>query len=271
MKKYFVVSDIHSFYPILNIALNKQGFDRTNPEHILVVCGDAFDRGDFSVELFKFMKELNNAHKLVYIRGNHEDLLEDLIFDIRHRKDIGRHHISNGTLNTVADIVGCSIYDILSNVFDWDIFEKRMTELLKFINETSVDYFQLGNTVFVHGWVPTTCDENKTMIVDENWRDGDWREARWENGMEMFHFDIVPPDVETVVCGHFHTSFAWHQYEDICPEWGPLAKFDTYIKYQDNSNSRIVALDACTAYSKKVNCVIFDENGKMIGDEIHDK
>lgn len=264
MKKYFAVSDIHSFYPMVNTALNEEGFDRTNPDHIVIICGDAFDRGDFSVELFAFMKQLKEENRLVYVRGNHEDLLEELVFDIRKMRHIGRHHISNGTVNTVADIIGCSSYDILCTTFDWNVFEERMTELLQFINDTSVDYFQLGNTVFVHGWVPTTCDEDKTMIVHENWRDGDWREARWENGMEMFHFKIVPPDVTTVVCGHWHTSFAWHHYEDVCPEWGNLAKFDTYIKYDDKIKSRIVALDACTAYSKKVNCVVFDEDGIVI-------
>lgn len=264
MKKYFAISDPHSYYPQAKSAVIKEGFDPNNPEHVLLICGDAFDRGDFSVELFNWMKQLKEQDRLVYIRGNHEDLLEDCVFDIRKRRGIGRHHISNGTVNTIADFLGCSQYDILSTTFEWNLFDEKMDELLNFINETSVDYFQLGNTVFVHGWVPTTAAEDKTMIVHENWRDGDWREARWENGMEMFHFELVPSDVTTIVCGHWHTSFAWHEYEDVCPEWGNLAIFDSYIKYNEKLKSRIVALDACTAYSKKVNCVVFDEDGVII-------
>lgn len=264
MKKYFAVSDVHSFYPMLVTALNKSGFDKTNPEHIVILCGDAFDRGDFSVELFAYMKQLKEENRLIYIRGNHEDLLEELIFDIRKMRDVGRHHISNGTVNTIADFIGCSSYDIICRTFDWNVFDERMNELLKFINDNSVDYFQLGNTVFVHGWVPTAEDENGKEIVHDNWRDGGWYDARWPNGMKQFHNKLVPKDVTTVVCGHWHTSFAWHYYEDVCPEWSKLAKFDAYIKYDEELKSRIVALDACTAYSRKVNCVVFDEDGIII-------
>ena len=264
MKKYFAVSDIHSFYPMANTALNKEGFDRTNPDHVVIICGDAFDRGDFSVELFAFMKQLKEENRLVYVRGNHEDLLEELVFDIRKMRHIGRHHISNGTVNTIADFLDCSVYDILCRTFDWNVFEERMTELLSFINDCSVDYFELGNTVFVHGWVPTTTDVEGKEVVHENWRDGGWRDARWPNGMKLFHDKLVPPDMTTVVCGHWHTSFAWSTYEDVCPEWGELAKFDAYIKYDKDTKTRIVALDACTAYSKKINCVVFDEDGIII-------
>lgn len=264
MKKYFAISDPHSYYLQAKTAVVNAGFDASNPEHFIIICGDAFDRGDFSVELFAWMKQLQAENRLIYVRGNHEDLLEDCVFDIRKRRDIGRHHISNGTVNTIADFLDCSQYDILCNTFEWNQFDARMDELLNFINEHCVDYFQLGNTVFVHGWIPTTVDENGRECVHVNWRDGGWRDARWPNGMEMFHKKLVPPDITTIVCGHWHTSFAWHYYEDICPEWGNLAKFDAYVKYDETLRSRIVALDACTAYSKKVNCVIFDEDGIII-------
>lgn len=264
MKKYFAISDPHSYYYQAKDAVMEAGFDSENPEHIIIICGDAFDRGDFSVELFEWMKQLKEQDRLVYVRGNHEDLLEECVFDIRKRRDIGWHHLSNGTVNTIADFIDCSSYDILCTTFDWKVFDERMDELLKFINDNSVDYFQLGNTVFVHGWVPTTIDIDGNEIVHDNWRDGDWKEARWPNGMKQFHNKLVPPNITTIVCGHWHTSFAWHYYEDQCPEWGSLAIFDAYIKYNEELKSRIVALDACTAYSKKVNCVIFDEDGIII-------
>ena len=43
--KYFIVSDIHSFYVELKSALDKAGFNKRNKDHTLIVCGDIFDRG----------------------------------------------------------------------------------------------------------------------------------------------------------------------------------------------------------------------------------
>ena len=39
-KKYFVTSDLHSYYTEFIEALNKHQFDINNHNHILIVCGD---------------------------------------------------------------------------------------------------------------------------------------------------------------------------------------------------------------------------------------
>ena len=56
--KYFVVSDIHSFYVELKRALDKAGFNKRNKDHTLIVCGDVFDRGSETVELYKFLTSI---------------------------------------------------------------------------------------------------------------------------------------------------------------------------------------------------------------------
>ena len=56
MIKYFCVSDVHSFYNELINALNSKNFDINNNEHKLILCGDAFDRGDDTVKVFEFLK-----------------------------------------------------------------------------------------------------------------------------------------------------------------------------------------------------------------------
>ena len=45
MKTYFVCSDIHGFYKEWVKSLKEAGFNKNNPEHILIVLGDIFDRG----------------------------------------------------------------------------------------------------------------------------------------------------------------------------------------------------------------------------------
>ena len=178
MIQYFASGDIHSFYDEWMIALASAGFDKTNPDHRIIVCGDLFDRGSQSKECYDFAKLMHEQGRFIYIRGNHEDLLYDCVNAIRKRRNIGMHHMSNGTIKTLAQLIGCSEYDLLCYVCSDEDFEASVQPVLEFIDNTTVDYFELGDKVFVHGWIPTTCDEDKYEIVDANWRDGGWREAR---------------------------------------------------------------------------------------------
>ena len=76
--KYFVVSDVHSFYDEMVAALTSVGFDYNNPDHILVSCGDLLDRGNKTLETLKYVNGLPKERKIL-IRGNHEDLLTECI------------------------------------------------------------------------------------------------------------------------------------------------------------------------------------------------
>ena len=266
MIKYFACSDIHSFYYEWLEALHRKGFDLNDKDHKLIICGDLFDRGDQTLECFEFAKQLAEQDRLVYVKGNHEELLEDCIANIKRFRNIGGHHISNGTVKTLAHIVGCTEYDILNRAFEWSAFERAADELMNFINKVSVDYFDLGESIFVHGWLPTTNDKDGTMIVHENWRDGDWREARWKNGMEMFNFGVQPTSDNdigaTIVCGHWHASWGWANIDKKYSEFGPDARFSSFI--YNNNLGNIIALDACTVYTHFVNCVVFNDEGVMI-------
>lgn len=263
MKKYFAISDTHSFYDEVCIALNNKGFDLKNPDHFIILCGDAFDRGDQADDMLYFLKSMHSLRRLIYVRGNHEDLLSDCVMDIKMGR-IGYHHWTNKTIDTIAQFMNLSEYDILHGIYDRVAFIETMSNVLDFIDSVCVDYFELGKTVFVHGWLPTTIDTDGIEIVHENWRDGDWKDARWPNGMQMHYLGVTPKDMDTVVCGHWHTSFAWHHYEDACPEWGDLSIFDPYIKKNNQTGVTIVALDGCVPQSRKVNCVVFDDKGVII-------
>lgn len=265
MKKYFAVSDVHSFATELYKALSNKGFERDNPEHILIVCGDAFDRGQETLELFDFLRELSEKDRLVYVRGNHEDLLECCFEDMCKNRPIGYHHRSNGTTLTIADVSGYTEWDIAYRTYNWKVVRESVEELLTFINDNCVDYFELGKTVFVHGWVPTgvTSDEDKTLSVPPDWRTGNWREARWENGMEMWYFNLIPEEY-TVVCGHWHCSYGWshidHKYKEFpCPTHP-----DFQLSFMPYIRNGIIAIDACTMHSGKVNCVVFNELGELV-------
>lgn len=99
MPKFFITSDIHSYYTPLKKALDEKGFDPNNEDHWLVVCGDCFDRGNESVEVLHFLMQLERK---VLIKGNHDLLLKNLCergFPYSHDK-------SNGTVRTVQNFGG---------------------------------------------------------------------------------------------------------------------------------------------------------------------
>ena len=65
-------------------------------------------------------------------------------------------------------------------------------------------------------------------------------------------YGIIEPD-KTIVCGHWHTSWGHSRINRSCSEWGADAIFTPFYAYG------IIAIDACTAYSGKINCIAFDE------------
>ena len=73
--KYFVTSDIHSNYEYMETSLTDKGFDINNPNHKIILVGDAFDRGISPVKVYEFLKEMINKDKLIWVVGNHEFLL----------------------------------------------------------------------------------------------------------------------------------------------------------------------------------------------------
>ena len=101
--KYFVVSDIHSDYTGLKTALKNAGFNKRNKDHTLIVCGDVFDRGSETVELYKFLTSIPKK-RCILIKGNHELLYEELL----DKSFPESHDFSNHTVDTFCQIAGYS-------------------------------------------------------------------------------------------------------------------------------------------------------------------
>ena len=98
-KTYFVTSDIHGYASVLKESLKEKGFDKRNPNHILIVCGDVFDRGTEPLEVYKFLKSIPKK-RCILIKGNHESLY----FDLLKKKFPESHDFSNGTVRTFCQI-----------------------------------------------------------------------------------------------------------------------------------------------------------------------
>ena len=68
-RHYYAFADIHGIY-----ELWAQIRDYVQPQDVLIFLGDAIDRGPDGI---KIMQELLENPKVIYIRGNHEDMMID--------------------------------------------------------------------------------------------------------------------------------------------------------------------------------------------------
>ena len=252
--KYFIVADVHGFYRELMEALDQAGFDRENKDHTFVSLGDLLDRGHYPLQCLQFV---NGLKRKILIRGNHEDLLEELLC----RKEFLSHDFQNGTADTVLDLFTLTNSSRRSRkVFD-DVANNA--DLKKYLSSV-VDYAEVGDNVFVHGWIP--CDTGTEYYSPsfykkiEDWKGGNWNHARWYNGMEAWH-QGVKIDEKTIFCGHWHTSYGHSKFEGDGVEFPNLrstnpehrrANFDPFVA------DGIVAMDGCTVYTRKVNCYVLE-------------
>lgn len=260
-KKYFVTSDIHSFYTEFITALTKAGYEKDNANHILVICGDAFDRGNESKKLLDFLLELPDD-RLIYIRGNHEDLLDKIV----NSGLITTSDIRNGTVKTIADIIGCEECDVFTkSSFLKNILENKNYYTL--ISKT-VDYAEIGNYIFVHGWIPSIELEAGKLLYYPEWRyahSSEWSIARWDNGMAAYFQGVKEPG-KTIVCGHWHASYGNIRKNNYIPKSVEEELDETKPElFEPFEAEGIIALDACTALTHKVNIKVLeidDNNSK---------
>lgn len=266
---YFVVSDVHSFWGPLEKALREAGFQRENPDHKLIVCGDMFDRGSDSYLCFRFIEELYKNNRLVYVKGNHEDLYSDCLYELKTSGTLSRHHIHNGTVKTIAEFCNMDEQVMLFKPYYLNTEIDFANYVENWIKKVTVNYFELGNYIFVHGWIPVVQKDglpayyakNRKFEYNPDWRNAseeEWNNARWINGMDAYRKNIVEPG-KTIVCGHWHCSYGWSMIKNKGSEFDlETACFDPF------EDSGIIAIDACTAFTKKVNCIKFTNEGERV-------
>ena len=241
MPKFFVTSDIHSFMNPLKRALDEKGFDPTNKDHWLVVCGDCYDRGDDSELVLNYLMSLERK---ILIRGNHDLLLRDLC----ERGFPYRHDFHNGTTMTVYDLGDAGA----GNDFEkcCEVTQNKLREY----NNLLVNYFETQHYIFVHSWIPIISQNGGFYKYDKNWRNAtnyQWELAMWGNPFELAEQGLNQTG-KTIIFGHWHASAGWARAEDRS-EFGEDAKFEPYY------GNGYIAIDGMTALSHKVNILVIED------------
>lgn len=285
--KYFVASDIHGYCTAFTNSLNEKGFDINNPDHKVIICGDAFDRGTENVKLWQFMKELASKNKLIYIRGNHEELLEDCL---KHQY-FDSDDVGNGTAITVTEFAnfqnGKKINRLELKRDSKLVFKKaKETGIIEWINDHVVNYFETEHYIFVHGFLPCVTKEcwmeydknGHTMIafypkckILDDWRNADelgWYNSRWVNGIDIYFKNKAVNNIKlekTLVVGHIRSSLAnafvkygifatERQIYDYC--YNDMKKDEHCKPYISDD---FIALDSSSNYTKKVNVIVLED------------
>jgi hypothetical protein len=248
--RYYVAADVHGFYTEFHKALEEAGYFADPGPKKLVILGDLFDRGREALEMQDFILKLLAEDALVLVRGNHEDLFVRLV-----NEDLGlpvRPHVGNGTYGTALQLTGWGAKTARVRHLKFAA-KARETPYYRQIIPAAVDYFETARYLFVHGWIPGVPGLGKVYRYDPDWRAAegeDWKKARWINGMDAAQ---SCREEKTILCGHFHCSYGHAVYEKKGSEFGPDADFSPYYA------PGVIALDACTALSGRVNVLVLED------------
>ncbi len=258
----FAVADIHGFFDETKKALAEAGFFDSS-DNRLVLVGDALDRGKQAAETVEFLLGLHREGRLVYIYGNHEELLCKCMEDIASGGIAPiasgfSYHYRNGTWSTLLQLSGMSANE--ATLYPNELIERvKASEYYRELLPAAVNYYETEKHIFCHGWIPLNIkivDMTAVYSYNKNWREADeveWHKARWRNGMEMACMKGIREPGKTIVCGHWNTSWGHARVSEICSERGEDAVTTPF--YADG----IIAIDACTARSGRVNCIVIDE------------
>lgn len=253
---YYAVSDIHGFYTQAADALRKAGFF-DDSDSKLILCGDALDRGSEACETIKFLVELLENDRLIYIRGNHEDLMVSMLQFIARGGDMysfnAYHHHSNGTYDTALQIAGMDENTAYANPMRL-VNSVMASDFYKKLLPATVDYFEMDQYIFVHGYIP--CKKSartEKLSYLKDWRSSDdWEAARWINGIDAACvYKVTEPD-KTIVCGHWHCSYGHKLMGKTKTDYGNDSDFSPF------RSEGLIAIDACTAFSGTVNVLKFE-------------
>ncbi len=251
MSQYFITSDVHGFFDELMVALNSKEFDVNNLDHKLIILGDLFDRGPDNRKVYEFVKSLGD--RFIYVRGNHEDLLGECVREIVSGREVSEHHWHNRTVDTIAEFTQMNT-NVFRGFVRWESVNQTTWEVMKpildWIDEKSVDYYELDDNVFVHGWIPST--------LRKNWTKENWQRARWYNGMKMWKNRYCLED-KIIWCGHWCCSYGWSKIRQKYKEFPQKNRKDWEKSFQPFVDDGIIALDSCVSYSGFLNCVVYDE------------
>lgn len=140
--RLLAIGDIHGCYGALEELMDKVYLEKNDT---IIFLGDYIDRGGQEREVVEYLIELENSFpKAVFLKGNHEDMLEDYLTG----KDPDLY-LYNGGLTTLQS-------------YEFNIPKKHQDFL---INRPL--YKQIGDFIFVHAGIDYSVPNMKNQKKDD--------------------------------------------------------------------------------------------------------
>ena len=241
-KKIFVASDIHGHATELKEALKNAGFDRNNDDHLLVICGDYFDRGTENRAVYTYLDGLKNK---ILIRGNHDFNLETVL--LNGKLTITDH--MNGMERTIKEFFRGDYIPEFNFIYT-DETTDGYKDLTGFLGEMR-DYFETENYVFTHGWLPMDVDiASMDAAVRPDWRyetPRAWRDAAWTEWQKVYPYRPLL-NGKTIVVGHRSAEYG--------SMFDPSREKKSSLPFYGEG---MIAIDALTVVSKRVNVIVIED------------
>lgn len=284
-KNLYVVSDCHGFYDELINSLNKSGYDENSKDNLLIDCGDFFDRGTQSLEIYKYYKKLSDEGKAIILRGNHQAMMIEFL----EGKDCSFNFLHNGLNNTIDSFLGDTsswhtFYMYVTEMKDkapliygdrvlpiledtgavpseiiFSIFEeyarekinKDYPELLKWLQERPY-YYETKNYIFTHASIDGRCKDWHKPEYSRHSFWTPWECSTWDDG-SFYEKEILNTD-KTVVVGHYHTDGIREKFNI------KTSGTNSILKSEDGKK---IFIDTCTPLTHRVN-VLTIENEELL-------
>ena len=235
VKKIFALSDVHGFFTPMKVALDEAGFNPDDASHLLVFCGDMFDRGSENLLVYRYLSELKNK---ILIRGNHDERL----IRVLQARQLEYYDVHNKTDKTLIEFFGGGCVDENLRLH---ISDEGLAEELIEIYRLERDYFEFGDYIFTHGWLPIEVYGGTPYLI-ENWSyapEEKWSSARWLEWQQMYskrETTLIPG--KTIVCGHRPSAFGYmFDHSRVGDDYGIFI------------GDGMIAIDGWTVRSGKVN------------------
>lgn len=159
MKKFFVVSDIHGMYREFKGLL--KNWDRNDT---LVILGDMIDRGSYSLEVIQYIMYLQKEFDVIVLRGNHDQMLLDLLDEPYEFYDI---YMQNGGYKTLLSFKdGNKTPGFFKSHPVIEVIKRFYKEEIDFLKRTHF-YYEYGKLLFTHAGFQSLYDSYKSSTEND--------------------------------------------------------------------------------------------------------
>ena len=168
----FAICDVHGHLEPLKILLDNHEF---SPNDTIVFLGDYVDKGPDVAGTLEFLTQISNQSNMVFLRGNHDQLLIDAYRD-----------------PTKIALWDCLAGDMPLNSYSNGPLERVLLEIpishIDFLEKDCVDYYETDKFIMVHGGIQSHLSPSEDDTDHMHWL---------TLSAALPHFSG-----KTVICGH---------------------------------------------------------------------